>query len=288
MRLARDGGRTTLVRRFASQPWGAVQVARPDASGVPEVVLTNPGGGTLGGDRLELTVEVEPGARATVCTQGATKVYRGAQAMQRTRLGVGDGAVLEHVPHHVIPFAASRWRQETVVDLAPDARLLAWEAFSAGRLARGERFAFAGLASRTLVLRDGAPVVVDGCELAGGGEPFGGWGYLATAYVVAPGDLGALADELHVLLAASGRAVPCAAGTARQDPPVEHLLGPAGTPRQDPPAAQLIGSASTPQEGVLCARLLAASAPALTAALNALRDLVRPVLGLGPVAREVV
>jgi urease accessory protein len=256
VRLARDGERTAVVRRFASQPWGAVQVARPDASGVPEVVLTNPGGGTLGGDRLELTVEVEPGARATVCTQGATKVYRGAQAMQRTRLGVGDGGVLEHVPHHVIPFAASRWRQETVVDLAPDARLLAWEAFSAGRLARGERFAFAGLASRTLVLRDGAPVVVDGCELAGGGEPFGGWAYLATAYVVAPEGLAGLADELHALLAARGPVV--------------------------------LGSASTPQEGVLCARLLAASAPALTVALNMLRDMVRPSLGLGPVAREVV
>jgi urease accessory protein len=256
VRLARDGGRTALVRRFASQPWGAVQVARPDASGVPEVVLTNPGGGTLGGDRLELTVEVGPGARATVCTQGATKVYRGAQAVQRTRLGVGEGGVLEHVPHHVIPFAASRWRQETVVDLAPGARLLAWEAFSAGRLARGERFAFAGLASRTLLLRGGAPVAVDGCELGGGGEPFGGWAYLATVFIVTPEGLGGLADELHALLAARGPAV--------------------------------LGSASTPQTGVLCTRLLTATAPALTGALNALRACARPVLGLDPAGREIV
>ncbi|MDQ3608708.1 MAG: urease accessory protein UreD [Actinomycetota bacterium] len=256
MRLARDGERTALVRRFASQPWGAVQVARPDASGAPEVVLTNPGGGTLGGDRLELTVEVGPGARATVCTQGATKVYRGAEAVQRTRLGVGDGGVLEHVPHHVIPYARSRWRQETVVDLAPDARLLAWEAFAAGRLARGERFAFAGLASRTLVLRDGAPVAVDGCELRGGGERFGGWAYLATVFVVAPEGLGGLADALHALLATRG--------------------------------PEVLASASTPQDGVLCARVLTATAPALTGVLNALRAWVRPVLGLGAAAREAV
>lgn len=256
MRLARDGERTALVRRFASQPWGAVQVARPDASGVPEVVLTNPGGGTLGGDRLELTVEVGPGARATVCTQGATKVYRGAEAVQRTCVRIGDGGVLEHVPHHVIPFAGSRWRQETVVGLAPDARLLAWEAFAAGRMARGERFAYAGLASRTLVLRDGAPVAVDGCELHGGGEPFGGWGYLATAYVVAPEGLGELAAELHALLAARG--------------------------------PEVLGSASTPQDGVLCARVLTATAPALAGALNALRACARPVLELGAVARDAV
>ncbi len=256
MRLARDGGRTALVRRFASQPWGAVQVARSDASGVAEVVLTNPGGGTLGGDRLELTVEVGLGARGTVCTQGATKVYRGAEAVQRTRLGVADGGVLEYVPHHVIPFARSRWRQDTVIDLAGGARLLAWEAFGAGRLARGERFAVDGLASRTLVLRDGAPVAADGCELRGGGEPFGGWAYLATVFIVAPEGLGGLADELHALLAGQGAAV--------------------------------LGSASTPQEGVLCARLLTATAPALTAALNALRACARPVLGLAPAGREIV
>jgi urease accessory protein len=256
VRLARDGGRTALVRRFASQPWGAVQVVRPDASGVPEVVLTNPGGGTLGGDRLELTVEVGPGARGTVCTQGATKVYRGAEAVQRTRLGVAGGGVLEHVPHHVIPYARSRWRQDTVIDLAADARLLAWEAFAAGRLAHGERFAFARLTTRTLVLRGGGPVAVDGCDLGAGGEPFGGWPYLATAYVVAPEALGHLADELHALLTARG--------------------------------PEVLGSASTPQEGVLCARLLATSAPALTAALNALRGCVRPALGLGSPAREAV
>lgn len=243
---------------MASQPWGAVQVARPDASGVPEVVLTNPGGGTLGGDRLDLVVEVGPGARGTLCTQGATKVYRGAQALMRTRASVAAGGLLEYVPHHLIPFAGSRWRQETVVALAPDARALVWEAFAAGRLARGERFAFATLASRMVLLRDDEPVAIDGCELTGGGEPLGGWAYLATAYVVAPRPLDGLADDLHALLG-------------------EGLS-----------TAPLLGSASAPQEGVLCARLLAASAPALTGALNALRALARPALDLPPAAREVV
>ncbi|MDQ3990405.1 MAG: urease accessory protein UreD, partial [Actinomycetota bacterium] len=197
VRLARHGAATVVVRRFATQPWGAVQATRPDASGMPEVQLTNPGGGVLGGDHLDLEVTLEPAARATVCTQGATKVYRGAQAVQLTRLSVASGAVLEYVPHHVIPFAGARWCQHTVIELAPDAGLLAWDACAAGRVARGERFAFDGLSARTAVLRDGVPQAVDGWELGGGGEPFGGFSYVATAYVAAPGDLAALAERLH-------------------------------------------------------------------------------------------
>lgn len=255
MRLEHRGARTVVTGRYASQPWGAVQVARPDPSGMPEVVLTNPGGGTLGGDRLDLTVEVGQDAQATVCTPGATRVYCGAQARQRTRLAVAEGGLLEYVPHHVIPYAGSRWRQETVIELAPGARLLAWEAFAAGRLAHGERFAFAALASRTLVLRDGTPEAIDGCDLEGGGEPFGGRPYLATVHVVAPRALDALSGELHAVLGA----VP-----------------------------GVWGSASAPGAGVLCARLLADTAPALTGALNALRERVRVVLACPSPAREAL
>ncbi len=175
-----------------------VALTRPDATGMPEVMLTNPGGGVLGGDRLDLGVTLRPGAHATVCTQGATKVYRGAAAGQVSRLDVGSGARLEYLPHHVIPFAGSQFTQRTVIDLAPDARLLAWEAVSAGRLARGERFAFTSLSSRLTVRRGEVPELVDGCELTGDGEPFGGFSYMANACVLAPHDLSALAEQLAV------------------------------------------------------------------------------------------
>jgi urease accessory protein len=54
----------------------------PDGSGVPEVQITNPSGGILGGDRLETEVIVEPSAAATVLTQAANKAYRGTEAAQ--------------------------------------------------------------------------------------------------------------------------------------------------------------------------------------------------------------
>lgn len=232
-----------------------MQVTRPDATGLPEVMLTNPGGGVLGGDRLDLAVTLRPGARATVCTQGATKVYRGQPATQRSRLVVDQAAVLEYLPHHVIPFAGSRFHQHTVIDLAPDARLLAWEAVSAGRVARGERFAFTSLSTRLTVRRAGVPELVDGCELPGGGEPFGGFCYLASACVVAPYDLSTLAEELATLL----------------------------TDR-----AGVLASASAPAEGLVTVRVLAGAAPSLIRALLALRSVARPALGLAGPPREVL
>lgn len=243
-----------MVRRFASQPWGAPLVARPDASGMPEVHLTNPGGGTLGGDRLDLEVRVGAGAAATILTQGATRAYRGAEAVQRARVSIDEGGVLEYLPHPLIPFARSRWRQETVVELDPAARLLAWEAFSAGRVARGERFAFDRLSSRTAVLRDGRPEVIDGFELERGGEPFGGWSYLATVHVLAPVRLDGLAEELHTSLAEVRGAR---------------------------------GSASTPAEGVACVRVLAGSVSSLLRALGMVRVAARAALGLGKPPRPL-
>ena len=50
--------------------------------------------------------------------------------------------------------------------------LLVWDAFSAGRLARGERFVFDRLSVETSIFREELSKAVDGFELLAGGEPF--------------------------------------------------------------------------------------------------------------------
>jgi urease accessory protein UreH len=51
------------------------------------------------------------------------------------------------------------------IHLDGDATLIAWDAVSAGRVARGERFAFDGLYLRMHIFRDNLPEVVDGFDL---------------------------------------------------------------------------------------------------------------------------
>jgi urease accessory protein len=248
------GGRTVLVGRYSKAPFGAVQANYPDGSGIPEVQITNPCGGVLGGDRLELEITAGPGSDVTVLTQSANKAYRGAEAAQRTTIDVGEGAFLEYLPHHLIPFAGSAYRQNTEFCLAPDASLIAWDAYAAGRVARGERFAFDRLCGRTRVTRKGVPQVADGFELVGGTESLGGYSYSATAYVLAPVDLGTLTEELHIFLS-------CMPGT--------------------------LASASAPASGLCAARILAEGADALYGALNGVRTLARATLDLPAPAREV-
>lgn len=251
--FGRRGGRTVLAGRRASAPFGAVRANYPDDSGIPEVQITNPSGGVLGGDRLEVEIDLAPGSSAIVLTQAASKAYRGVEAFQDMVARVGDGAFLEYAPHHLIPYAGSDYRQKTEFLLASDATLLAWDAYGAGRVARGERFAFDRLQARTSILRDGAPEFVDGFDLAGDREHFGGYSYVAAVYVLAPGDLQPLADALH-----------------------DSLAGAPGT----------LSSASAPAYGLCAARILTISAPKLYGALNRVRALVRKSLGLPAPARE--
>lgn len=259
LRLAfeRRGGRTVLARKYASAPFGAVRANYPDGFGIPEVQITNPSGGILGGDSLEMEVELAPGARATVLTQAANKVYRGDEAVQEAVFRVADGAFLEYLPHHLIPFSRSNYRQRTTFDLAPDATLITWDAYGAGRVTRGERFSFGSLDGRTKLLRDGITEVMDAFHLAGdaegGAEHFGGYSYLVSAYVAAPMDLAPLAERLHDALARER-----------------------GT----------LASASAPARG-LCAVRVLTDATALYALLNRSREVARRFLGLTSPAREI-
>jgi urease accessory protein len=254
LRFARRGGKTALTGRYSRAPFGAVRANYPDGTGAPEVQITNPSGGTLGGDRLEVEVVLEPGSAATVLTQAANKAYRGEESSQRAVLSVGDGAFLEYLPHHLIPFPASSCSQETAFHLAESATLVTWDAYAAGRIARGERFAFDALRAMTRIRRNGSPEATDGFDLLGGRERFGGYSYVASAYVSAPQDLAPLAEELH-----------------------GYLYRLPGT----------LASASAPTSGLCAVRIMATGAGALYGALNGFRGVSRRFLGQPEPAREV-
>jgi len=247
-------GRTVLGERFASAPFGAVRANYPDGSGMPEVQVTNPSGGILGGDHLEMKIVLNRGASATVITQAANKAYRGTASSQHAVFRVESGAFLEYLPHHLIPYPNSDYRQTARFHLAPDAALIAWDAFAAGRVARGERFVFTRLRARTEVHRNSIPEAIDGLDLPGGSEPFGRYSYTAAAYVLAPRNLGTLADGLH-----------------------RHLADVPG----------VFASASAPAPGLCVVRVLAPGAPALYRALNLARDAARSILDLPAPARTV-
>ena len=150
----RRGPVTVLARSRSTLPLQVLApVALEDQAAI--VSILNPTGGLVGGDRLTVDVTVGPTAHACLTTPSATKVYRseGEPARQDVTLRLEAGAACEWVPDHTIPFAGSALRQRITVDVGDGARLILVDAFAAGRVGRGERWAFRLLDS-AIVLRD--------------------------------------------------------------------------------------------------------------------------------------
>lgn len=133
------------------------------------VHLHNVSGGVLGGDRLELSVGIGPGARAQITTTGATRIYRPCDeapvAYLSNEITVGENALLEYVPDALIPFAGARLKQCTTIRLEPSAGLFWWEILAPGREARGEVFEYANVELRTDVVALGKPIALERIRL---------------------------------------------------------------------------------------------------------------------------
>src|SRR5258708_12705979 len=110
-----------------------LQVIRafPVSTGGALVHIHNISGGVLGGDRLSLEVEVEPGAHAQLTSTGATRLYRsrpGVPAAQQTgTITVRKGALLEYLPDPLIPFAGSCYHHHMHKELDTGATPSSWK-----------------------------------------------------------------------------------------------------------------------------------------------------------------
>ncbi len=231
-----------------------------DGDGVATLLLLNPTGGILAGDRLDTEISLGPGSRVCLSTPSATRVYRspGPPAVQRITIDVARGATLEWMPDHLIPSPGARLRQATLITLAPDATLVYLDSWAVGRIARGERWGFDLLDSR-LMVRDGTgPLLQERSVLTGGLSRDGlggteGFGYVGTFVAVRP----------------SGESWDDLASSLQSD-----LEG---------GAADCHAAVTTLGRGGVLARLLCASAPALQRCAQALWARCRQrLLGLPP------
>src|SRR5882672_8962540 len=94
------------------------------------VHLHNLSGGVLGGDRLDLEVAVGRNAIVQMTSTGATRIYRSApgsaMARQTVQIKIAENGLLEYLPDQLIPFAGSRYCQQTEIVLGENAGLFWW------------------------------------------------------------------------------------------------------------------------------------------------------------------
>jgi len=148
--FARRRGRTVLDDAYAEPPF-RVGRSFPEGDGL-RMILAWTGPGIFGGDELEQTIRLEPGARVRLTSQSALQVHPSSRATLRTarlrcRYHVAEDARLHCHWDPLIPFAGASFEQQIELQLADSAELYWSDAFMAGRACAGPRPSGLGCAS---------------------------------------------------------------------------------------------------------------------------------------------
>ena len=128
-----------------AQHSGAVRVLaalHPEGPGVCHHVLVHPPGGLVGGDRIDMTVDVAANAHALITTPGATRFYRslGQPAVQQVVAQVQSDARLEWLPLEALAFDACLAENRGVFRLEQGAEMMGWDMLALGLPAAGQAF----------------------------------------------------------------------------------------------------------------------------------------------------
>jgi urease accessory protein len=197
--FSRVGARTVPTSILAESP---LRFLTPKNDGPSSWAYASSfGGGLVDGDSVAMRLSVDEGASALFGTQASTKVYRGTSNMTLDAR-VQERALLAVLPDPVVCFAGATYSQRISISLAPSASLVLVDALTAGRSARGERWAFARYESTLRIDRpDGACVLLDPVRLDAAESDvaprFGRFDVIATIVLLGP----KMTDAASALLA---------------------------------------------------------------------------------------
>lgn len=163
---ARDG----VTRRGVLHESGSLRVRFPSPEGEGlSGVFVNTAGGVAGGDNFDIGIAAGEGARLTLTTAAAEKVYRapGAAAQLNISLKVAAGAHLSWLPQETILFDRARVHRRFDIELDDAASLLLCEIVVFGRTAMGERMEQGEFIDRWRLSRGGRLVFAETVRLDG-------------------------------------------------------------------------------------------------------------------------
>jgi urease accessory protein len=141
LRYARDGERTVAHDRHEG-PLRVLQSLYPEGGAICHHVLVHPPGGIVGGDRLQVDVQVGEGAHALITTPGATRFYRssGEPASQHAHLHLAAQARLEWLPLETLAYSGCAAENSVRFELAAGAQMMGWDLLALGLPAADQPF----------------------------------------------------------------------------------------------------------------------------------------------------
>ena len=181
LELSKSNNRTILSHQKHHGPLQVQKPFYPERNGTCHVYILHPPGGVVGGDHLNIYVDVNSNAHALITTPAAGKFYRsvGPVAKLEQNIKVASKGVLEWFPSENIIFSGARAQIQTKVELAHDSHFIGWEISCLGRPASDEIFSQGELDQRFEVWRDGIPLRIERISLKGGDPALNAkWGLL--------------------------------------------------------------------------------------------------------------
>ena len=177
--FVRRESRTILSRRSHSGPLQVQRAFYPEPDGTCHCYVLHPPGGVVGGDGLNIEIDLGARSHVVLTTPAAGKFYRsgGAYAGLVQYLRVAPGAMLEWLPQESIVFDGARIRSLVRVELIGDAGFIGWEIVCLGRPAAGEQFLRGTCHLGFEIHRDRLPLFIEQNLFHGGAETLGAkWG----------------------------------------------------------------------------------------------------------------
>jgi urease accessory protein len=137
-----DAGTRTVLHHQHTGPLRIFKSLYPEGDAICHNILIHPPGGLVGGDVLDVEVQVAPGAHGLISTPGATRFYASDDqpATQQVHLTLAPGARLEWLPLEALAYPGCRAHNRLSASLAGDAELLAWDVTALGLPAAGQPF----------------------------------------------------------------------------------------------------------------------------------------------------
>jgi urease accessory protein len=198
--FSKSHSRTILDYRKHCGPLQVQKPFYPESKGVNHTYILHPPGGVVGGDHLNISVDVASNAHALITTPAAGKFYRSAGpiARQEQSIKVASKGTLEWFPSENIIFSGAQIQIKTRIELACDSDFIAWEIFCLGQPVSGKYFDRGELDQRFEIWRDGSPLRIERLKIKGGGPTLGAkWGLQGFPVV---GNMVCVTDQKDLLV----------------------------------------------------------------------------------------
>lgn len=162
--------KTILVNNKHQGPLLVQKPFYPEKPLCCHVYLIHPPAGIVGGDSLNINVDLLSNAHALITTPAATKFYRsnGNIATQNQTINLSSNAGLEWLPQETVFFNGAEAFSKTRINMAQQSNLIAWEIQCWGMPANNEDFSQGLCRQKLEIWQDDMPLLLECNRLSGG------------------------------------------------------------------------------------------------------------------------